>query len=219
MLSENLDYIKSQIPEGVTLVAVSKTKPHELIIEAYDAGQRVFGENRVQELIEKQDALPKDIEWHMIGHLQTKKVKSIASFVTLIHAVDTPKLLVEIDKQGKKNDRKINCLLQFHIAEEETKYGFSAEEVKALLQSEEVKQLENVQIAGVMGMASFTSDQRQVREEFKVLKTIFNDLKSSFFSTDDEFKIISMGMSGDYEIAISEGSNMVRVGSSIFGAR
>jgi pyridoxal phosphate enzyme (YggS family) len=219
MIKENLEYISSTIPDHVTLVAVSKTKPEEMLLEAYEAGQRVFGENRVQELVTKEANLPKDIEWHMIGHLQSKKVKSIAPFVSLIHGVDSFKLLKEINKQAAKNNRTIRCLLQFHIAEESTKFGFSLEEVKELLSSDEMQTLNNVTICGVMGMATFTSDQRQVREEFRALKQYFNAIKSTFFAQENEFNIISMGMSGDYEIAISEGSTMVRVGSSIFGAR
>lgn len=218
-IAENLNKVKSAIPEQVTLVAVSKTKPNELILEAYDTGQRVFGENRVQELTAKYESLPKDIEWHMIGHLQSNKVKYIAPFVSLIHAIDKPKLLFEVNKEAKKNDRVISVLLQFHIAEESSKFGLDLEEAKELLSSSRFLELENVQIAGVMGMATFTDDENQVRNEFKTLKSIFDELKQEFFANSSAFKEISMGMSGDYRIAIEEGSTMVRVGSSIFGKR
>lgn len=219
MIEENLDYIKSTIPESVRLVAVSKTKPNSDIIKAYDFGQRVFGENKVQELTDKHETLPKDIQWHMIGHLQSNKVKYIAPFVSLIHGVDSLKLLKEINKQAIKNERVIPVLLQFHIATESSKFGFSINEAIDLLSSEEFKNLKNASICGVMGMATFTSDQRQVREEFKSLKDIYDDLKSRFFENSSEFKEISMGMSGDYQIAIEQGSTLVRVGSSIFGSR
>lgn len=218
-IAENLNKVKSAIPEQVTLVAVSKTKPNELILEAYDTGQRVFGENRVQELTAKYESLPKDIEWHMIGHLQSNKVKYIAPFVSLIHAIDKPKLLFEVNKEAKKNDRVISVLLQFHIAEESSKFGLDLEEAKELLSSSRFLELENVQIAGVMGMATFTDDENQVRNEFKTLKSIFDELKQEFFANSSAFKEISMGMSGDYRIAIEEGSTVVRVGSSIFGKR
>lgn len=219
MIKENLEYILSTIPKSVTLVAVSKTKPESAIEAAYVAGQRIFGENKVQELVTKFEKLPKDIEWHMIGHLQSNKVKYIAPFISLIHGVDSEKLLKEINKQGAKSVKKINVLLQFHIAEEETKFGFSIEEVLNLLESDSFRKLTNVNICGVMGMASNTSDQRQVREEFAQLKKYFDLLKKDYFQTNQEFKTISMGMSSDYEIAIQQGSNMVRVGSSIFGER
>lgn len=215
-IASNLQEIKDNIPEHVTLVAVSKTKPDELILEAYEAGQRIFGENRVPELKDKHERLPKDIEWHMIGHLQRNKVKYIAPFVSLIHGVDSDRLLEEINKQALKHDRTIPVLLQFHIAEESTKFGFSLEEAKDFISSDNFSALQNVKVVGVMGMATFTSDQRQVREEFHQLKQIFESLKTEF---DDSFKTISMGMSGDYQIAIEQGSTMVRVGSSIFGAR
>ncbi len=218
-ISDNLKAIRKEIPEGVTLVAVSKTKPNEAIVEAYNAGQRVFGENRVQELADKSEALAKDIEWHMIGHLQRNKVKYIAPFVSLIHAVDSLRLLEEINKEAKKNDRVISVLLQFHIADEETKYGLSLEEARELLNSESFKALSNVAIAGIMGMATFTENEAQVRKEFQTLKRIFETLKTECFATLDGFKEISMGMSGDYRIAIEEGSTMVRIGSSIFGSR
>lgn len=219
MIAENLQIVKDEIPIGVTLVAVSKTKPNELVQEAYDAGQRIFGENKVQELVEKEDSLPKDIEWHMIGHLQTNKVKYIAPFVSLIHAVDSYKLLKEINKQAKKNDRIINCLLQFHIAKEENKFGLNFQEVQDLLGSDEFMQLQNISISGLMGMATNTSNENQIRDEFQDLESNFNILKSHFFKFNDNFKQISMGMSGDYKIAIEEGSTMVRIGSAIFGTR
>lgn len=219
MVKEQLLQIKEQLPPHVTLVAVSKTKPNEMIMEAYDAGQRVFGENRVQELVDKEAVLPKDIEWHMIGHLQRNKVKYIAPFVHLIHGVDSERLLKEINKQAKKQERIQNVLLQFHIAQESSKFGFDRKEALELLASDEFKNLENIRVCGVMGMATFTSDQRQVREEFHELKKIYDELKSDFFADDKHYKEISMGMSGDYEIAIEQGSTMIRVGSSIFGSR
>lgn len=215
----NLNRIRSAIPEGVELVAVSKTKPNELLQEAYDAGQRVFGENRVPELVEKFKTLPRDIEWHMIGHLQRNKVKMIAPFVSLIHAVDSLRLLAEIDKEAKKNNRIIRVMLQFHIAQEQTKYGLDLDEARDLLDSESYNSMQNVEIAGVMGMATFTENEDQVQSEFKTLKSIFDSLQSDFFSEQESFKEISMGMSGDYMIAIEEGSTMVRIGSSIFGSR
>jgi len=204
---------------NTTLVAVSKTKPVSAIQAMYDRGQRIFGENRVQELVEKEGVLPKDIEWHQIGHLQTNKVKYIAPFVRLIHAVDSFKLLKEINKQAVKNDRVIDCLLQFHIAEESSKFGFDAEEVTKVLTSETYKSFDNIRIVGVMGMATFTDDEAQVKQEFSHLKGLFDTLKNTFFSTDAHFKEISMGMSGDYQLAISEGSTMVRIGSLLFGSR
>lgn len=216
---ENLKEIAGSLPEGVKLVAVSKTKPVEAIEEAYEAGQRVFGENRVQELAEKYEVLPKDIEWHMIGHLQTNKVKYMSAFVSLIHGVESLRLLETIDKEGKKHDRVIPCLLQFYIASEETKFGLDMEEAKALLESDDYKQMKNVKIVGVMGMATNTDDEGQVRREFHHLKEIFDELKATYFVGNPEFKELSMGMSGDYRIAVEEGSTMVRVGSSIFGAR
>ena len=216
---ENLKEIAGSLPEGVKLVAVSKTKPVEAIEEAYEAGQRVFGENRVQELAEKYEILPKDIEWHMIGHLQTNKVKYMAAFVSLIHGVESLKLLETIDKEGRKHDRVIPCLLQFYIASEETKFGLDMEEAKALLESDDYRQMKNVKIVGVMGMATNTDDEGQVRREFPHLKEIFDELKATYFAGNPEFKELSMGMSGDYRIAVEEGSTMVRVGSSIFGAR
>jgi len=219
MIAENLKNVKSKIPDGVTLVAVSKTKPASDIELLYNEGQRVFGENKVQELVDKYEVLPKDIEWHLIGHLQTNKVKYIAPFVSLIHSIDSFKLLKEVDKEAKKQNRIVNCLLQFHIASEDTKFGFSIDEVKDLLSSNEFVEMQNVSIVGVMGMASFTDDEEEVRNEFRTLESYFNVLKSHYFKFNVNFKEISMGMSGDYEIAIEEGSTMVRVGSSIFGTR
>ena len=219
MIKENLKLVRANIPSGVTLVAVSKTKPNEDIIVAYELGQRIFGENKIQEMASKYNEMPKDIAWHMIGHVQTNKVKYIAPFVALIHAVDSLKLLKEINKQAKKNDRTIHCLLQFHIGQEETKFGFSFEEAKELLESNEFVELQNISIAGVMGMATFTQNKEQIREEFQALENYFNVMKSHYFKFNEQFKHISMGMSGDYQIAIEEGSTMVRVGSSIFGSR
>ena len=218
-IAENLQEVWKEIPAQVTLVAVSKTKPNEAILAAYEFGERIFGENRVQELTDKWEVLPKDIEWHMIGHLQSNKVKYIAPFVSLIHAVDKDKLLYEIDKEAKKNNRVIRVLLQFHIADEDTKFGLSLDEAEKLLQSERFGELNNIEVAGVMGMATFTEDENQVRKEFRTLKSIFDKLKSGYFSNNPSFKEISMGMSGDYRIAIEEGSTMVRIGSSIFGTR
>jgi pyridoxal phosphate enzyme (YggS family) len=203
----------------ITLIAVSKTKPIEDIKGLYDDGQRHFGENKVQELVQKYEQLPKDIKWHMIGHLQTNKVKYIAPFVSLIHSVDSFKLLEEIDKQAKKNDRIIDCLLQFHIAMEETKFGLDENEAKAILDSDDFKKLHNIRINGVMGMASYADDKELIRMEFKNLKNIFDRLKSTYFSNVDSFNELSMGMSSDFEIAIEEGSTMVRVGSLLFGSR
>lgn len=219
MIKENLQNIKKTIPEDVTLVAVSKTKPNEDLMEAYNSGQRILGENRAQELVDKAEALPKDIEWHMIGHLQRNKVKYIAPFVSLIHGVDSPRLLKEINKQAKKNERVIDVLLQFHIAKEETKFGFDFDEAKELLESPDFPKLEHINIKGVMGMATFTEDKEKVRDEFRTLNNYFLVLKSNFFKFNEDFRIISMGMSNDYQIAIEEGSNMIRIGSSIFGAR
>ena len=217
-IKENLINIKSNLPNHVELVAVSKTKPISAILEAYNAGQRAFGENKIQELAEKQKLLPKDIEWHMIGHLQTNKVKYIASFVHLIHGVDSLKKLQEINKQALKHNRVINCLLQLKIASEATKFGMSDSEVEVLLNSEELSNLKNIQIIGFMGMASFTSDESIIRTEFKSLKNTSNYLKK-YTSFNFNPTTISMGMSGDYKIAIDEGSTMIRVGSSIFGSR
>ncbi|MFY9150883.1 MAG: YggS family pyridoxal phosphate-dependent enzyme [Prolixibacteraceae bacterium] len=218
-VAENIEKIKKSLPDQVQLVAVSKTKPAELILEAYQVGQRAFGENKVQELCRKYEELHKNIEWHYIGHLQTNKVKYIAPFVHLIHGVDSFKLLKTIDSEAKKANRTIPCLLQFHIAEEETKFGFSLEEVENILNSEEFKLLKNVQVSGVMGMATYTDDETQIRKEFALLKSCFDKLKSDYFAETPEFKEISMGMSGDYQIAVEQGSTMVRIGSTIFGER
>jgi PLP dependent protein len=219
MIKENLINIKNSIPAKVTLVAVSKTKPNELIEEAYKAGQRIFGENKAQELKNKAEVLPKDIQWHFIGHLQSNKVKYIAPYASLVHSIDSLKLLIEVNKQALKNNRIIDCLLQFHIATEESKFGLSLEEVDKLLTSNEFSNLKNIRIVGVMGMASFVNSEEQVRSEFASLKHIFIQLKNSFFKQSETFKTISMGMSGDYKLAIEEGSTMVRVGSAIFGIR
>ncbi len=202
------------------LIAVSKTKPVELLLEAYELGVRDFGENKVQELVEKEQQLPNDIRWHMIGHLQRNKVKYVAPFVYLIHGVDSLKLLKEIDKQGQKVGRKIRCLLQIHIAEEETKFGFSPDEVSQLLNDPAFLEMKNIEIKGLMGMATFTEDTNQIRKEFRGLKELFDLLSVQHAEKDNvAMNILSMGMSGDYQIALEEGSNMVRVGSSIFGAR
>lgn len=202
-----------------TLVAVSKTKPVSEIEELYAAGQRVFGENRVQELVDKEAQLPKDIDWHLIGHLQTNKVKYIAPFVAMIHSVDSLKLLQEVDKQAAKNDRVVDCLLQFHIAEEETKFGLDWAEAVDLLCSESYASMQHVRVVGLMGMATFTDKEAQVQKEFRQLKTYFDNLKSDYFAEAAYFKEISMGMSGDYELAVGEGSTMIRVGSLLFGGR
>ena len=218
-ISQNLISIGEQLPANVLLVAVSKTHPNSAIEEAYKMGQRVFGENRIQELVAKAESLPSDIEWHMIGHLQSNKVKYIAPFVSLIHAVDKPKLLAEINKEAAKNNRAISVLLQFHIAEEESKFGFNKNEAIELLSSKEFESYSNIEVIGVMGMATFTDNESQVKDEFRTLKDIFDRLKRDFFPTNTSFKEISMGMSGDYKLAIAEGSTMVRIGSSIFGNR
>ncbi len=218
MIKENLNNVRSTIPENVTLIAVSKTKPVSDLQEAYDAGQRIFGENKALEMRDKYQELPKDIQWHFIGHLQTNKIKYIAPFVTLIHSIDSTSLLEAVNKEAAKNNRVIDCLLQFHIAQEETKFGLDMEEAKTMIESDNFKNLNNVRIVGVMGMATFTDDENQVRNEFKTLKNIFDTLKENYFK-DDSFKEISMGMSDDYPIAIEEGATMVRVGSKIFGAR
>ncbi|GEL11353.1 hypothetical protein SAMN05192550_2022 [Flavobacterium glycines] len=219
----NLHDIKSTLPENVTLVAVSKTKPVSDLMEAYNAGQRIFGENKIQEMVEKWEVMPKDIQWHMIGHVQTNKVKFMAPFVSLIHGVDSLKLLQEINKQALKNDRIIDCLLQMHIAEEETKFGLNEEELSALLNSNEFQEMKNIRILGLMGMATFTDNQKQIRKEFTHLKSIFDKLQSLNTDSDNyrncQLNTISMGMSGDYKLAIECGSTMIRVGSSIFGNR
>jgi len=214
-IATNLITIKEILPDHITLVAVSKTKSNEDILEAYESEQRVFGENKIQEMTQKWESLPKDIQWHMIGHVQRNKVKYMAEFVSLIQGVDSLKLLTEINKQAKKHNRKIRCLLQMHIAEEDSKFGLDMSELDAIIKSEEFRQLENIKLVGLMGMATFTSDKTQIRKEFKHLKSIFDELKNLI----PDVSILSMGMSGDYTIAIEEGSNMVRIGSSIFGSR
>jgi pyridoxal phosphate enzyme (YggS family) len=217
-IQENLKTIKSSIPEHVTLVAVSKTKPVSDLMEAYNAGQRVFGENKIQEMAEKYEEMPKDIKWHMIGHVQRNKVKYMASFVSLIHGVDNFKLLKEIDKQAKKHDRIIDCLLQIKIASEDSKFGMSFEDVSKFTQSKIMSELKNIRVTGVMGMATFTDDKSQIKNEFNRLKFTFDALKA--LQTENcKLQIISMGMSGDYKLAIDCGSTMIRVGSSIFGLR
>lgn len=214
-IANNLLSIKASLSENVTLVAVSKTKPVADLMEAYNAGQRIFGENKIQEMAGKFEQLPKDIQWHMIGHVQSNKVKYMAPFVALVHGVDSLKLLDEIDRQALKHNRTIDCLLQVHIAKEETKFGLDEKELDALLQSEAYKKLNNIKVKGLMGMATFTENQQQIKKEFDSLKTIFD----KYSKTNPEFSILSMGMSGDYPLAISCGSTMVRIGSSIFGTR
>jgi PLP dependent protein len=218
-IKENLDKINSGIPENVKLVAISKTKPNEELMLAYNAGQRVFGENKVQEITNKSESLPKDIEWHFVGHLQTNKVKYLAPFVDLLHSVDSLKLLTEINKRAKSSNRTIDCLLQIYIAEEESKFGLDLEEAKAIVNSQQFAEFENVRVVGVMGMATFTEDEDQIRKEFKSLKNTFDSLKENYFVDKAYFKEISMGMTNDYPIAIEEGATMVRIGSAIFGAR
>jgi pyridoxal phosphate enzyme (YggS family) len=219
-IAENINKIKSQIPPQVTLVAVSKTHTVESILAAYNAGQRIFGENKVQELLSKYESLKKhNIEWHLIGHLQTNKVKDIAPFISLIQSVDSLKLLSEINKQAIKNDRIINCLLEFHIASEETKFGLDIVEAQQLIESEEFRAFENVNICGVMGMASFSDNTNLVRSEFANLRHIFEALKTKYFIDNPMFINISMGMSSDWTIAVEEGSTIIRVGSMIFGQR
>ncbi|MBC7416756.1 MAG: YggS family pyridoxal phosphate-dependent enzyme [Pedobacter sp.] len=219
-IANNIEKYKDEVEgEGVTLIAVSKTKPKEDILEAYQAGQRTFGENNVQEMCKKQEELPKDIRWHLIGHLQSNKVKYIAPFVDLIHGVDSLKLLQEINKQAIKNNRTIDCLLQVYIADEETKFGLAFEEVIELLRSEEYLSLKNVKIIGLMGIATNTKNEKQLSVEFNELKVFFDGIKLSFFRNDETFKELSMGMSSDYKLAIEEGSTMIRIGSSIFGSR
>ncbi|NMH29109.1 YggS family pyridoxal phosphate-dependent enzyme [Flavobacterium silvaticum] len=218
-ISENLSEIKKSLPTQVTLVAVSKTKPVSAILEAYNSGQRIFGENKIQEMVSKFEDLPKDIEWHMIGHIQTNKVKFMAPFVALIHGVDSFKLLQEIDKQAQKNNRIIPCLLQVHIATEETKFGLDETELFDILDSAEFKNIKNCTIKGLMGMASFTDDETQVTSEFQSLKKIFDAISKLPVTDNFSPEILSMGMSGDYKLAIASGSNMVRIGSSIFGER
>ena len=219
MVKENLEKVRATIPSGVLLVAVSKTKPVEDIQEAYDAGQRVFGENHALEMRDKHEVLPKDIDWHFIGHLQTNKIKYIISFARMIHSIDTFNLLQAVNKEAAKHNVVVDCLLQFHIAEEETKFGLDINEANEILTSDEYKSMKNIRLCGVMGMATNTDDMDQVRKEFRYLKEIFTTLKSKYFADCEWFKEISMGMSHDYPIAIEEGSTMVRVGSKIFGER
>lgn len=215
----NYQNLISELPESVKLIAISKTQSKEEILEIYKLGQRDFGENKVQELVAKQESLPKDIHWHMVGHLQRNKVKFIASFVNLIHSVDSLKLLKEINKEGAKLNRIIHCLLQIHIAKEETKFGFSEEEVNSMLKSEDFTSLQYVNIRGIMGMATFTRDEEQVKEEFHYLSELFNLLKNEFFRDKPDFTELSMGMTSDYRIALKEGATMIRIGSLIFGER
>lgn len=219
LVADRLKSIKETIPASVTLVAVSKTHPVETILQAYQAGQRHFGENKVQELTSKVPLIPNDVIWHMIGHLQSNKVKYIAPFINLIHGVDSFKLLQVVNKEALKNNRIIDCLLQVHIAAETTKFGFLEDEIISMLKNEAYLQLKNIRICGLMGMATFTNNQEQVRQEFRGLKSLFDKLKAMFFNDDESFKILSMGMSDDYLIAIEEGSTLVRVGSAIFGDR
>ena len=214
-IKKQLQELKSVLPKQVTLVAVSKTKPVHDLMKAYDVGQRIFGENKVQEMVEKHQQMPKDIQWHMIGHVQRNKVKYMAPFVDLIHGVDSLKLLTEINKQALKNNRCINGLLQIKIAAEDSKFGMTKNDAIQLIKSSEFKNLKNIKIKGVMGMATFTDDQNKIRKEFETLKSTFSELKS----IEDSMHIISMGMSGDYPLAIESGSTMIRVGSHIFGAR
>ncbi len=217
-IAENIKYIKSQLPASVKLVAVSKTKPVSDIMTAYNAGQRIFGENRVPELISKKDLLPNDIDWHFIGHLQSNKVKSLVPFVNMIESVDSFKLLQIINAEALKSDKIVDCLLQIHIATEETKFGFSMKELNEGF-NVDIFNLKNVKICGVMGMATFTSDNEKIKSEFVYLRECFNSLKEKYFRSEPHFKEISMGMSGDYELAVKEGSTMVRIGSLIFGER
>lgn len=218
-IAKNLEIIKSEIPQHVKLVAVSKTHPIESIIQAYNLGHKIFGENKVQELVQKHESLPKDIEWHMIGHLQTNKVKFIAPFVSLIHSVDSLKLLKEINKEALKNNRIINVLLEIFIAHEETKFGLNQDEASEILNSKEYSLLKNIQVCGVMGMATYTENIKTIKTEFDNLKHIFTFLKAKYFSKNTDFKEISMGMSSDFKLAIESGSTIIRVGSMIFGER
>lgn len=218
-IEKNIEEFKRKIPQGVTLVAVSKTKPIEDLKEAYEAGQRIFGENKIQEMTEKWQALPKDIEWHMIGHVQTNKVKYMAPYVHTIHAVDSLKLLKEINKQAQKNDRIIHCFLQMKIAAEDSKFGLSKADLLDIITNESVAQFQHIKITGLMGMATFTSDENQIKEEFTSLQTVYRALQKESLPANVKLQTLSMGMSGDYELAIQCGSTMIRVGSAIFGAR
>ena len=218
-IASNIIKLKKEIPANVKLVAVSKTKTTDDILKAYNTGHRIFGENRVKELTEMGEFLPTDIEWHFVGHLQSNKVKHIAPLITMIQSVDTFRLLRIINKEASQVNKILDCLLQFHIAREETKFGFSMDEVKEMMGSEEFRLLDNIRLCGVMGMATFTDDHEQVREEFRCLYGYFNELKNKYFHDQSSFSEISMGMSGDYRIAIEEGSTMIRIGSIIFGER
>lgn len=218
-IEANINKLRETVPSNVKIIAVSKFHPSAMVQEAYDAGQREFGESRVQELCEKHEKLPKDIEWHFIGGLQRNKVKYIAPFVSLIHSMDSERLMLEIDKQGAANNRKIACLIQIYIAQEDTKSGFSPDECRQFLSKGLWKTCEHIEWAGVMGMATYTDDEEQVQREFRMLKTLFTEIKSEYFAQDDTFREISMGMSGDYPLAINEGSTIIRVGTKIFGSR
>ncbi len=218
-IASNIISLKQELPNHVKLVAVSKTKTVGNILEVYNTGQRIFGENRFRELTEKKEKLPGDIEWHFVGHLQSNKVKYIVPFIAMIQSVDTFRLLMIINKEASRVNRVIDCLMQFHIAREETKFGFSMDEVKEMMGSEEFSQLDHVRLCGVMGMATFTDNHEQVRQEFKCLYGYFNELKNMYFHDQSSFSEVSMGMSGDYRIAIEEGSTMIRIGSIIFGER
>jgi PLP dependent protein len=219
-IADNIKSLKKEtVPINVKLIAVSKTKPAEEVQEAYDAGQRLFGENMVQEMVEKYEHLPKDIQWHLIGHLQSNKVKYIAPFISMIQSVDSLKLLQEINKHAEKNKRVIDCLLQIYIADEETKFGLGFDEAIELLRSEELTELKNIRIRGLMGIATNTDNEKQIKEEYYELKTFFDGVKQSFYRKEDSFDTLSMGMSADYKLAIEQGSNMVRLGSTIFGQR
>ena len=218
-IENNINILRQNMIDGCRLIAISKTKPVEMILEAYHAGQGLFGENRVQEIVAKYETLPKDIEWHMIGHLQSNKVKMIAPFIHLIHSVDSLGLLEEINKQAAKFGRKISCLLQVHIAKEETKFGFSSEEIQDVFNGHAIDKFNSIQITGLMGMATFTDNREQVRSEFKSLRALFDKLRSSALPPNAQMTELSMGMSGDYTIAMEEGSTLIRVGSAIFGGR
>jgi pyridoxal phosphate enzyme (YggS family) len=218
-IASNIISLKKEIPPSVKLIAVSKTKPVDDIMEAYSTGHRIFGENRVQELLSKKDLLPGDIEWHLIGHLQSNKVRYVVPFINMIHSVDSSKLLVIIDDEARKINRVVRCLLQFHIAVEETKFGFDQDEVNEMLGSEACNDLAHVKICGVMGIASFTGDETRIRDEFRQLSACFKLLKNRYFMNAEYFTEISMGMSGDFRIAIEEGSTIIRIGSIIFGER
>jgi len=218
-IAQRIAEIKESLPEDIKLVAVSKTKTSDIIMEAYGAGHKIFGENKVQEMVRKYEELPKDIEWHFIGHLQSNKVKYIVQFVSMIHGIDSLKILKQVNKEAVKTGRMIPCLLQFHIARESAKFGLNENEAHQILRSDVFKEMKNVAITGVMGMATFTDDGSQVRSEFRSLKMIFDKLKNEYFFNNPEFREISMGMSDDYKIAIEEGSTIVRIGSNIFGSR